>query len=308
MEKLLHYWNQTLQGEVDETVLKFDNELGNGFIEAYELTSRTKFIRIDIFLHQKLTGEPFIFEDEDKYLPIIFGDASSIFLGGRINEALNGVLLSNNKENLAWELSVNRRIQLVMLRVEYNYFYKLIERAPSLKSLCNPEQVYTVFEEMTPLMKGSFYRMFEIQHSLYKQELLFACSFYIFHLLIESLSQREKIKEEEGNSLNIKLLMKARYMISETEGIPLEIDFLAKECGISVSSLRSQFKKAFGLPVYQFQQQVRLEQAKKALMKGDKSIFMISADLGFSSMSHFSSLFKKEFDITPKKFQLQFRT
>ncbi|AZQ60796.1 AraC family transcriptional regulator [Flammeovirga pectinis] len=308
MEKLLQYWNESLHGEIDGTILKFDNEVGNGFIEAYELTTRTKFIRIDVFLKQKQSGEAFIFEDENEYLPIIFGDASNILLGGRVNEALNGVLLSNNKDNLAWELPVNRRIQLVMLRVEYGYFYKLIERAPSLKSLCNPEQVYTIFEEMTPLMKGSFYRMFEIQDSLYKEELLFACSFYLFHLLIESLSQREKIKDEEGQSLNIRLLMKARFMISETDGVPLEIDFLAKECGISVSSLRAQFKKAFGLPVYQFQQQIRLEQAKKALMKGDKSIFMISADLGFSSMSHFSSLFKKEFDITPKKFQQQFRT
>ena len=47
---------------------------------------------------------------------------------------------------------------------------------------------------------------------------------------------------------------------------------------------------------------VKINESKKLLAKGEKSVTDIAMELGFSSVSYFAKQFKKETGLTPYKF------
>ncbi|WP_281615700.1 AraC family transcriptional regulator [Flammeovirga sp. SubArs3] len=303
MKELLQYWNINLHGEIQDNILKFDNHVGTGLVDYYQFNENFKMVRVDAILYQKLEGSPYVYDDEEEFITIIFGDASSILFGGKINIPLNGALFSNKKRNVTWGLAIDQPLQLVILRVKFDYFYKMIGKSQKLAKYIQPDKEYIVFEEMSLAIKGGFYKLLDIKTSDYLDELLFSCTYYLFHLLIDQLSKKDTSSEHHETRIHFHGLIQVRAMILENIGPPIEVDRLAKLAGLSSSGLRIQFKKTFGQPIYQFQQQVRLDQAKDLLIEGKKTVSMISVDLGFSNMSHFASVFKKAFGITPKQYQ-----
>lgn len=303
MQDLLIHWSNLFEGTLKDNSILIDNSIGKGLIDAFALNENTQLFRIRLDLESEIIGMGYFLNDEEDYLPLIIGDASSMVLEGDMSVTLNGVFTANTKQGIEWMLKPKKNIQLLLLRVRYSYFNELLNRVSVLKTIFPPDQPYFVFEEMTPLMKGTFYRMFEIENTPFQKELLFGCQVYLFHLLMDKLSKREEIKEENRVPINVKGVFHARALITETKGAPLDIDLLAKECGMSSSSLRLHFKNSFGIPLYQYQQQIRLDEAKMMLVEAKKSMSMIAVELGFSNSSHFSSVFKKEFKMTPKQYQ-----
>ncbi len=48
---------------------------------------------------------------------------------------------------------------------------------------------------------------------------------------------------------------------------------------------------------------IRLEKAKELLVKSDLNLSEISQAIGYSDISYFSRIFKKEFQMTPSKYR-----
>lgn len=93
----------------------------------------------------------------------------------------------------------------------------------------------------------------------------------------------------------------AILFIQENLDKKLSITDMADNIGMSEYHFMRTFKKEVGISASQFHLQSRLEKSKELLIKG-RTIMDISLDLGFSSQSHFTSLFTKEVGQSPKKF------
>jgi len=81
------------------------------------------------------------------------------------------------------------------------------------------------------------------------------------------------------------------------------IALLASEMCLSQSQLNRRIKAATGLTTSNYVLKVRLNKAKKLLMKLQKPIGEIAMDCGFNDFAYFSRSFKKEFGMTPTSFQ-----
>ena len=81
------------------------------------------------------------------------------------------------------------------------------------------------------------------------------------------------------------------------------ISLLASEMCLSTSQLNRRIKAATGLTTTNYVLKVRLNKAKKLLMKSQKPIGEIALDCGFGDFAYFSRSFKKEFVMTPTSFQ-----
>ncbi|QYK14318.1 AraC family transcriptional regulator [Shewanella rhizosphaerae] len=81
-----------------------------------------------------------------------------------------------------------------------------------------------------------------------------------------------------------------------------ELEQLALSVGLSKFQFLRQFKAATGMTPHAYLKRLRLEYAKKALMRGDSAI-STAYDLGFFDQSHFNKAFKRAFLITPAHFQ-----
>lgn len=80
-------------------------------------------------------------------------------------------------------------------------------------------------------------------------------------------------------------------------------DGLANEMNVSTAHLNRKIKSISGLNTMAYVNTVKLSRAKKLLVSTQRPVGDIAMECGFADFSYFSRLFKKEFGITPSRFQ-----
>ncbi|MED3794948.1 helix-turn-helix domain-containing protein [Niallia alba] len=93
-----------------------------------------------------------------------------------------------------------------------------------------------------------------------------------------------------------------QYIMKNTNQI-ITVNNIADHFGYSRTHLSSKFKKEMGINLNSFITVCKLEEAKNLLLYTNKSISDISNYLCFSSQSHFQTVFKKNYGITPASFR-----
>ncbi|MCI6272940.1 MAG: AraC family transcriptional regulator [Erysipelotrichaceae bacterium] len=83
----------------------------------------------------------------------------------------------------------------------------------------------------------------------------------------------------------------------------LQVNNLAKVFGMNRSYISKAFIDDTGINIQSYIQNLRLEKAKDLLLNTEYTIKEISDKLNFSSQSHFQSLFKKQYNLTPTQFK-----
>lgn len=114
--------------------------------------------------------------------------------------------------------------------------------------------------------------------------------------------------EKEIDTVNCKFLaneadrekiIKAREVLIQHIGEPITIKELSRKVAINECYLKKGFKEMFGSTVFDFYQSQRMEHAKYLLYEKGLSVTEVSLMLGYSSISHFSTAFKKHTGLKP---------
>lgn len=115
--------------------------------------------------------------------------------------------------------------------------------------------------------------------------------------LIKS-ANKEYIPSEKQDILKPAMLYIAEHYFDSN----ITNDYLASLCSISTVYFRKVFKSIYGVSVGSFLQNLRIEKAK-ALLKGDyESITQVAESVGYSSIYHFSKMFKQTTGFTPSEY------
>jgi len=91
----------------------------------------------------------------------------------------------------------------------------------------------------------------------------------------------------------------AREILLEHIGEPLTIRELSRKVAINECYLKKGFKELFGTTIFDFYQGQRMEHARYLLYEKGLSVTDVSFMLGYSSISHFSTAFKKHTGLKP---------
>ena len=75
---------------------------------------------------------------------------------------------------------------------------------------------------------------------------------------------------------------------------------LAKVSGINVNKLQDGFQEVYGKTVNAYIRDVRLKYAMNMLLSGEKGVGEVVYELGLSSRSYFSKIFKRRYGVLPK--------
>ncbi len=113
-----------------------------------------------------------------------------------------------------------------------------------------------------------------------KEDATFSCKF------LSNEADRDKI-------------IKAREILLQRIGEPITIKALSRKVAINECYLKKGFKEIFGTTIFDFYQSQRMEHAKYLLYEKGLSVTEVSHLLGYSSISHFSTAFKKQTGIKP---------
>jgi AraC family transcriptional regulator len=124
-------------------------------------------------------------------------------------------------------------------------------------------------------------------------------------LLLYSL---DCIEEKEIDVINCKFLAneadrekvtKARAILLQHIGEPITIKELSRKVAMNECYLKKGFKEMFGSTIFDFYQSQRMEHARYLLYEKGLNVTEVSVLLGYSSISHFSTAFKKHTGLKP---------
>lgn len=125
-------------------------------------------------------------------------------------------------------------------------------------------------------------------------------------LLLYSLECMVGEKEVEGfqckflaNEADREKIIQAREILLQHIGEPLTIKELSRKVAINECYLKKGFKEMFGTTIFDFYQGQRMEHARYLLYEKGLSVTEVSLMLGYSSISHFSTAFKKHTGLKP---------
>lgn len=125
-------------------------------------------------------------------------------------------------------------------------------------------------------------------------------------LLLYSLECMVGEKEVEGfqckflaNEADREKIIQAREVLLQHIGEPLTIKELSRKVAINECYLKKGFKEMFGTTIFDFYQGQRMEHARYLLYEKGLSVTEVSVMLGYSSISHFSTAFKKHTGLKP---------
>lgn len=91
----------------------------------------------------------------------------------------------------------------------------------------------------------------------------------------------------------------ARAIIDSTIEQPLTIKELSRKVAINECYLKKGFKTLFGKTINEYQQSLRINKAKELLQLKGQTVSEVASILGYSSISHFSTAFKKATGLKP---------
>lgn len=92
--------------------------------------------------------------------------------------------------------------------------------------------------------------------------------------------------------------------IHDNTNLPLKVSEVATALGYRRSSLDSKFRKEMGISVHDYIASCKMNKAKLLLSDESLTIAAIAEMTGFFDHSHFSSVFKEHFGISPSDFRM----
>ncbi len=112
-----------------------------------------------------------------------------------------------------------------------------------------------------------------------------------------------RVAKDDPQSLYPMLRPIVRMMRENISDPNLSNQALAKEANLSEVYFRKLFKLSYGISPKQYLQQLRIDMAKDLLQNGNDSITKIAEKCGYSSVYHFSKIFKEKVGHNPAEYR-----
>ena len=110
----------------------------------------------------------------------------------------------------------------------------------------------------------------------------------------------EQIKVKGNNDALMERIMKS---VNKNLSNPdFNVEELTKDVGISRAQLHRKMKEITGISAGEFIRNLRLEQAARLICEGKINITQVAYNVGFNNQTHFSTIFKKHFGMSPTEY------
>lgn len=140
--------------------------------------------------------------------------------------------------------------------------------------------------------------------SIFSEEIVFRlqkeASYSISNMLkyvsymIACIEEKQKVSRDEWGIINqVKQYISQHYMEN------IGRDIIARECNVSQGYLSKIFSDSVGMNLREYINLYRVNKSKQLLRDPDKTISYVAMEVGFESLSYFSTIFKKICGETP---------
>jgi AraC-like DNA-binding protein len=218
-----------------------------------------------------------------------------------------GVNIYTQPINAVLEFPANTLREVVCMRIDRRRLANLLAGEEEIfpEEVLRQAGAFFLHEQLTPAMRTVLTELRMPPAAKNLQRLFYQVrAQQLVYLLMEQLNKRTGAPVRSNNPEEIAKVFKARQLLTEDLATPPTIAGLARGVLMSESQLKQAFREVFGVSIYQYFQNARMEKAKELLVEGGKTVKEVGYELGFTNMGHFSRLFERAYRVKPKKFQM----
>lgn len=222
-------------------------------------------------------------------------------------EANQNALVYFPERDIEVNCKLDQQSHLYIIVTAIGYFHKILKQnnnAPSPIDFNVNKVAYSKVQEIDPQVKVILHQF----HSK-KIDSQFKALFVkgkVLELLSIYLNSENHIDTQKcpfmSDYENISKIKHAKDIIIEEMANPPSLEDLSKQIGLNIKQLKTGFKAMYGLPVYAFLLNYKMDYARKLILQENIAISELSTLLGYSSSSHFIAAFKKKYKLSPKQF------
>ncbi|MFS2718961.1 AraC family transcriptional regulator [Parabacteroides merdae] len=303
IENDLENWQKLLGGTIDGNTL-FTAE---GTIKEYKFDFH-QIIVMRLFLTENVISKRIVGKPQ-RYYPIIFSDTLTFepkeerTLQATYTKSLStGIYFSNEDVNIQYPKGLE--LKLVLLRVPYEAFENVLSDDCFFLQHLKTGDPYFFYESINMEMKILLQHLFNNNSDKKLNfELARARSWELFVLFADKFFYQRKSHFKQIDRQVLQKLQQVKDFILNDLSSPKNIKELTLFSGMSATKLRASFKEVYGMSIYNFFQEHRMEKAKELLAEGDKSVSEIAYMLGYTHLGHFTGAFKQRYQCLPKDYK-----
>lgn len=232
---------------------------------------------------------------------LTFNDQTALKIGGQIIVQKQGELSALSPGIAHHEIFSEQPPRYAAVFINKDFFEAELSQYPVGRAKVFYGESYEPLPLMLPTLKEF---MLEIDNKIPGYEsLIHAMSLKICHTIIRSLFKFEYKQDKVSSRLEIDKTIE--YMHSNLSK-KIKVEELAKAAGMSPSHYAKLFKNETGFSCINYLNQIRLEKARKMLLKDNLPITQVALECGFGSPSYLSACFFKQHGISPSDYQKEF--
>ncbi|MEO6219314.1 MAG: AraC family transcriptional regulator [Ginsengibacter sp.] len=291
------------------------SQMGKGYIKAYELHDGMHclvsdfYLKEDFHLHKFPLSREFFILRIDK---VLHSDNSIWVVERKLNSELNSKKYSfiflSSLMDFVFIAPKKSHVKSLEISIPRQWLYKKLgmqEAAERLTTYLHFKNSKSLIDFITPGFIEQFNNILNGSWQPFDASLELEINSLI-DKFISNLSLRLRESDNEKKikivSDEIKRLLDVgNYLIKDLSVAPT-FSSLQQVAAMSGTTLKTKFKRMYGVTLYEYFQQMRMEKARLLLLSFKYTITDVGHQLGYVNLSNFSVAFKKEFGHLPGKF------
>jgi len=130
----------------------------------------------------------------------------------------------------------------------------------------------------------------------------------VYHLLQSALRHSLQLVENSQDTDQREAIKEAKRYMAQHFGEPLSLEDIARMVHLSPYYFSRLFKEREGLTFIEYLTNLRLEEAKRLLVKTEEKIENIAQRVGYGEANYFSRLFKRKVGMSPTEYRRRCRS
>ncbi|MFN4286391.1 MAG: helix-turn-helix domain-containing protein [Lacibacter sp.] len=314
--QIVHAIARKMQAEISNGWLVFPGHLATGYIRYFSLPNGLQVIIINCKAHV-----PWYFirkPDTEEYYSLRFDDVS---IPGKMLISVQGEEQEKQRQRFSvayltsslfgWEYLADagteiRAVNVLMTKewlgkfLGLEMYQQILPAYIALKSKSlNMEPLDPYYLELIEeIMQEKPETPFPALYMVNRIQLLMERFFNHIHTRVSMVDIQAHFKNEDVQAV----LAMEKEMVSDFSAKPPAIEVLSRKAAMSTTKFKNLFKSVFGIPVYEYYQQKRMQKACELLASGKYSVKETGLLVGYQNVSNFSAAFKKHFKKPPQDF------
>ncbi len=153
----------------------------------------------------------------------------------------------------------------------------------------------------TDMLKEAFRELMQLpeKYGDYLRKLL---TYQVIIAMMDIKGQRDMDRQYFSKDTENKI-HQARKILGKDISSNISIEELAEQVKLNRTTLQKVFKQMYGMTIFEYKTQIRIQEARNLILKDEHSITEIAGMCGYSNASKFSAAFKRVTGMNPSEYR-----